>query len=682
MGGSHERSGRRSPLSRARTASACLVALALIAASCGGGAELTPSPEAVSGAPDSMAGEPSPRSTSPVLEARPTAPQVEGEADDAVIVGEWPGTEVPELMPGGECGGISGNSWNDPYAQPKQVRSVRDALIQATLEDAGIPLPSEGWYRVVGDDAGAMSFVWAVDPQAAPLAVVRLVDLAETSEPEAWARASITACSNLDVPPRPESLEPLPEAPPGLMGFWKCDELVEIEPIVHDRDLDSLWAEVWPWFDDAGLGDAGGTYESHGVIGVTLYSLDEVSLGLLRERFESDELCVRGLEAIADPVSVRSGFRPLAFAFGSLSGEVDDEEEIGGAAIEVVTDQATFGALPEHVRSVVDVEAFAFTEHVLLIISAHFHPVCRGIVAAVDVTGSAVSVVLDDPGYRSCDDQGSSPGFVTVRVDRSHLPSGEVTFGLAHRDEVAVAVLDAVTASEPALSAADAIETDRGRLPAPLAGETRAGQLDDGTPVFVVRHDDDTVSVVDARSLPADGVGSGVVVSWAVDSRRFMGRGYVRGGAWDEYGRALHDGPDHDLGRFAAALDGDEVRIGQPIAGDLDNVRSGPLEGVGGRRVRATLPEVVSIDEARRSPIATVVTVDAGVAISDEAPARLCESPWGGSGCDTDGPPVAGFEPAREGFCLVLGPPVIVRRTAEGFTEPVTRFDGGGGGVC
>lgn len=681
MGGSHKRSGGLSPLSRARTASACLVALALMAASCGGAAELAPAPEAVSGTPDSTAGEPSPRSTSSALETRPTTPQVEGEPDDAVIVGEWPGTEVPELMPGGECGGISGSSWKDPYAQPKQVRSARDALIQATLEDAGIPLPSEGWYRVVGDDAGAMSFVWAVDSLAAPLAVVRLVNLADTSEPDAWARASITACSNLDVPPRPESLEPLPEAPPGLMGFWKCDELLEIEPIVHDRDLDALWTEVWPWADDAGLGDAGGTYESHGVIGVTLYSLDEVSLGLLRERFESDELCVRGLEAVADPVSERTGFRPLAFAFGSLSGEVDDEEEIDGPAIEVVADQATFDGLPEHVRSVVDVEAFDFTEHVLLIISAHFHPVCRGIVAAVDVDGSAVSVVLDDPGYRSCDDQGSSPGFVTVRVDRSHLPSGEVTFRLAHRDDLVVAVLDAITATESEPGAAIAVEAERGRLPAPPAGETRAGQLDDGTPVFIVRHDDGAVSVVDARSLPAGGVGPGGVVSWAVDSRRFMGRGYVRGGAWDEYGRALHDGPDHDLGRFAAALDGDEVRIGQPIAGDLGNVRSGVLDGVGGRRVRAVLPEVVSIGEALLSAPGTVVTVEAGVVISDEAPARLCER-HRGSDCGTDAPPVAGLEPAPEGFCRWLQAPVTVRVIVDGFAEPVSRFDGGGGGVC
>ena len=100
-------------------------------------------------------------------------------------------------------------------------------------------------------------------------------------------------------------------------------------------------------------------------------------------------------------------------------------------------------------------------------------------------------------------------------------------------------------------------ETERASLPRPEPGETLATYLDDGRPVFLVRHQNGDISVLDATSTHvADGVR--ILNVWCPKSRAFQD--LRSGGGWDEWG-VLHRGPPPSgLGTFSWKLRlGDET---------------------------------------------------------------------------------------------------------------------------
>lgn len=84
-------------------------------------------------------------------------------------------------------------------------------------------------------------------------------------------------------------------------------------------------------------------------------------------------------------------------------------------------------------------------------------------------------------------------------------------------------------------------------LSVPPAGEVVADQLVDGTPVWVVRHGDETVSVIDAVS-PHQPFGTGQLVGWCATSRLFEDPQW--GSVFDEHGEKRAGPAPSGLGAY------------------------------------------------------------------------------------------------------------------------------------
>ena len=100
-------------------------------------------------------------------------------------------------------------------------------------------------------------------------------------------------------------------------------------------------------------------------------------------------------------------------------------------------------------------------------------------------------------------------------------------------------------------------ETERASLPRPEPGETVAAYLDNGRPVFLVRHQNGDVSVLDATSTHVS-FGVRVLNVWCPESRAFQD--LRAGGGWDEWGALQRGPPPSGLGSFSWQLRlGDET---------------------------------------------------------------------------------------------------------------------------
>ena len=108
-----------------------------------------------------------------------------------------------------------------------------------------------------------------------------------------------------------------------------------------------------------------------------------------------------------------------------------------------------------------------------------------------------------------------------------------------------------------AIAASGCGETERASLPRPDPGVTLAAYLDDGRPVFVVRHQNGDISVLDATSTHVS-FGVRELNVWCPQGRAFQA--LSTGGGWDEWG-VLHRGPPPSgLGTFSWKLRlGDET---------------------------------------------------------------------------------------------------------------------------
>ena len=102
-------------------------------------------------------------------------------------------------------------------------------------------------------------------------------------------------------------------------------------------------------------------------------------------------------------------------------------------------------------------------------------------------------------------------------------------------------------------------------VPLPDRGEAESLQADDGTPLWIVHHEDGTVSALPAITPNTNTLGTktlavdqrGVIVRWRPDARRFEA-GVL---AFDEYGRSLTTGRDDDLAVYTAEVRGDTVVV-------------------------------------------------------------------------------------------------------------------------
>lgn len=352
----------------------------------------------------------------------------------------------------------------------------------------------------------------------------------------------------------------------------------------------------------------------------------------MAELFEPEDLCVEGLEPGGPPRIAEPGFRMVA-----LAGRLED-------SLAVFTSSAE---LDEALGEWVDSSLVDFGAALVVAFWAE-SGACPPIVADVVVEGLTARLVTDGPGYGSCEDVGGSRTYV-VSIDHSRLPAGGVT--VVHPDGTRSVGVDVPGATPPeeVEPTVEDLATVRGTFGLPGPGEVTPELLDDGTPVFVVHHLDGSVTVIDARAARPEDEDGLRLVSFATRSRRFMGIGSTDAwGAWDEYGRSLDRGPAHDLTRFVAEVDGDAVVVGQePQVRPPGDPITGEIFDLGGRRIVAALPQVMSVSEALQRPDGTVVVVEALVVALPGGEHFACE--WTEeafrNGCPEGSPPVIGLDP-------------------------------------
>ena len=187
-------------------------------------------------------------------------------------------------------------------------------------------------------------------------------------------------------------------------------------------------------------------------------------------------------------------------------------------------------------------------------------------------------------------------------------------------------------------------------LELPPLGEVAAANLADGRPVFVVHHEDDTVSMVDAFSTH-DTFGIGKLVGWCPSSRTFEDP--FHGSKWDEFGDyALGPAPTGLVTYEISVVPGDQnqVHVDGPIPSHPRGFLTQPFQPAGPfcqSTSRMVLPDV--LQDASSSPADVVAAAPPGwVAVrgillaTAGQPARLCEAV--ADGACVDAAPVSGVD--------------------------------------
>jgi hypothetical protein len=198
------------------------------------------------------------------------------------------------------------------------------------------------------------------------------------------------------------------------------------------------------------------------------------------------------------------------------------------------------------------------------------------------------------------------------------------------------------------------------RLTAPALGSVGAERLADGTPVWVVRHGDNTVSVVSAISTHTP-YGLQQLVGWCASTRGFEDALY--GSMWDEYGHKRGGPAPTALPTAPSVVTGSQVvagslvtdtaaphgqwRGGQPCLGILSPYDPGPARQHSvGQRGATTVQHVEREVTDHPSGRVEFVTGAAIVVAADDS-VRLCaaKSPKPESTC-AHGPRVEGIDAA------------------------------------
>lgn len=213
----------------------------------------------------------------------------------------------------------------------------------------------------------------------------------------------------------------------------------------------------------------------------------------------------------------------------------------------------------------------------------------------------------------------------------------------------------------------------------PARGEVVTARLTDGTPVYVVRHHDDTVSALDPRGDGAytgnDTDGQHQLVAWTPSTRLFLG-----GGAWDEYGRRV-DGPRaSDLVGYATRVAGHTVEIGSPVPAPTGSPIAATADIPAMAAPAMTLGEPISLDQALAQPAGTTAFIDARVVVDPDG-AHVCVVDIPGANvqpCPAGAPPVDDVAAQGNARTAWFGP-LLATRTATGFTRvaPTGGYAGG-----
>jgi hypothetical protein len=218
-----------------------------------------------------------------------------------------------------------------------------------------------------------------------------------------------------------------------------------------------------------------------------------------------------------------------------------------------------------------------------------------------------------------------------------------------------------------------------GTFALPARGDAQAERLVDGRPIWLVHHQDGSVSALDARSdLPWDLRGLGLAVRWDSTARRFSN-------FRDEFGgRGVYE---PDLKRFELEVDvpTGRVRVGRPATAEKRRVMRPLVQPAtrsygrhpGGDRNDYEREWVwLSLEEAMLARDGSTVLVNASVMLDPKRPARLCRA-----GLDQREPRCVPLSPdirPQHGYGMRFMPPTFVVVRDGKLTEPmVTDMRGG-----
>lgn len=232
-------------------------------------------------------------------------------------------------------------------------------------------------------------------------------------------------------------------------------------------------------------------------------------------------------------------------------------------------------------------------------------------------------------------------------------------------------------------------------LPPPGEGEAVPELLSDGTPVWVVGHDDGTVSVLDAVSGHRP-YGIGNLVAWCDESRGFQDPRY--GSMFDERGRRRGGPAAVGLGVYETVAGGDatvtvapdaeatplpdtdeDVRgRGAPDRASCFDPEPDSPDNVGSARVHSVAERPgVSVAEAVQRPGETVLVRDASILVASEGPSMLCDPARGRpAGVDCTGPVVTGLTVVDDGQAVVVSGTFVVKVGGDGLVSNVAAVEG------
>ena len=205
-----------------------------------------------------------------------------------------------------------------------------------------------------------------------------------------------------------------------------------------------------------------------------------------------------------------------------------------------------------------------------------------------------------------------------------------------------------------------------GTFALPARGDAQAARLVDGRPIWLVHHQDGSVSALDARIDLRSGLrGLGLAARWDSAARRF-------GNGLDEYGGA--GVYESDLKRFELEVDlpTGRVRVGRHATAEKRRVMR-PLVEPATKSYGANDYERewvwLSLEEAMVARDGSTVLVNASVMLDPKRPARLCRA-----GLDQREPRCVPLSPdirPQDGYGRrYMAPTFVVVRDGK-FTEPM-----------
>lgn len=299
---------------------------------------------------------------------------------------------------------------------------------------------------------------------------------------------------------------------------------------------------------------------------------------------------------------------------------------------------------------------------------------CPSVFAGITVDAGVLTPVFANPGYDGCNQPLLSHTVfaaidrdVLAEVDWIELPAISPFF-----DTPISIPISATPSSTPRTDPSvpdHAFGAVRGTIEVPDVGDAQLSTLDDGSPIIVVHHHDDTITAMRPWTNPTEPGGAPGLVTWIGATRTFLGNS-----AWDEYGRRL-DGPrSRGLITYATRVVDDRLEIGDAVALPAGAPIGQTTQPAAAADLMILPDNPISLADALALPAGETRWIDASVVI-DPTGAHLCKaSGFQGSPelapCPADAAAVEGVEATPEVRTVWFGP-VLAARTATGFTNIV-----------